>query len=186
MIKKKKSKIFKKKKTIGYKSKFKKTKPKRSYKSKDTKYKEITDTYPLLNNPQKYCGKTTHIHLRSSYEITYAFKLDKSENVLKWSSEDIVIRYLAPDGKWRRYYTDFYIKHSNGKEYIIEVKPAYQAKKLNEAEYMKLSEYGRHTYNVNRSKWKATQDYCADERKNGRKIYFRLVTEKELLMEEII
>ena len=127
------------KKKFGYKPKYKKIKKRKSYTTKEQNYKQIQNFYESLQHPEKYCGKENIITLRSSYEIKYVIKLDNSDLVEKWSSEDIIIRYLAHDGKWRRYYTDFYIKLKDGYEYIIEVKPVHETKKPNEKKFKTYS-----------------------------------------------
>jgi hypothetical protein len=37
--------------------------------------------------------------------------LDKNPSVVSWSSEEIIIPYKSPaDGKWHRYFVDFYVQ----------------------------------------------------------------------------
>ncbi len=160
--------------------------PKRKYKTQQTKYKQIQDFYPLLQHPEKYVGTNKLITLRSSYEIQYAIRLDNSDEVLEWSSEDIVIWYQYPLNESHRYFTDFYIKMKNGKEYVIEVKPIHETREpkkgKNEAAYNRAL----FTYEKNCAKWKAAKEYCANERLKGRNLWFRLLTETDLIKPEII
>ena len=56
---------------------------------------------------------------------------DRSDNILEWGSEEIIIPYRSPlDGKVHRYFPDFYVKvkQANGsiKKMIIEVKPKHE------------------------------------------------------------
>ena len=84
------------------------------------------------SHPRKYKGDITNIICRSTWEKKFCHYCDLNENVLEWGSEEFFIPYLAPDGKTRRYFTDFIIKvkENNGKvkTYVIEVKPFKQTK----------------------------------------------------------
>lgn len=171
------------------KKKKKRAAPKRKVFKKSTResrYVQIKNFYDALQNPQKYCGATKQVEMRSSYEIKYAIRLDNSPYVAKWSSEDIVIKYKKPDGRYHNYYTDFYIKFTSGKEYIIEVKPLTQTKQPIPTEYKSTISYKRaaYTFAVNMAKWKATEQYCIEERAKGRRIQFGIVTESELINED--
>lgn len=118
-----------------------------------------------LINPSKYKGERGNIQYRSSWELKMMRYLDMTENVLEWSSEEIVIPYLSPlDKKFHRYFTDFYakVKESSGdiKKYIIEVKPRSQRikpkKSKNKIKYIKEVK----TYAVNQAKWEAAEMWC--------------------------
>lgn len=106
---------------------------------------------------------------------------DLNENIIKWSSEEIIIPYKSPvDNKYHRYFPDFYIKYRNtsGKvlESLIEIKPAKQVKgptpqKSRSKKYItEVVEYAK-----NQAKWKAAEEYCKD-----RLWEFRILTEKDL------
>jgi hypothetical protein len=106
---------------------------------------------------------------------------DRNPNIIGWASEEFSIPYKSPiDGRWHRYYPDFIIKVKEKdnavRVKVIEVKPKKQTKapvpqKRITRRY--LQEVA--TYGINRSKWEAAQDYCAD-----RKWEFLVITEKEL------
>ena len=106
---------------------------------------------------------------------------DRNSNIVEWSSEEIIIPYKSPiDGKWHRYYPDFYIKindrdgHISSK--IIEVKPKKQClPPIPKTKITKkyISEVA--TWGINSSKWEAAKEYCAD-----RSWDFLIITEKEL------
>ena len=58
--------------------------------------------------------------------------LDENPSVIGWSNEEIIIPYLSPvDGRWHRYFPDFYVKVKNREgieeSLILEVKPKSQA-----------------------------------------------------------
>jgi len=94
--------------------------------SKDKKYYQISDLYPLLQHPEKYKGKRP-IQMRSSWETKFALKwLDININIIEWSSEEIIIKYFNPiKNRNARYFMDFSFKakNKNGdiKEFWVEI-----------------------------------------------------------------
>ena len=61
--------------------------------------------------PKKYLGNPTNIIYRSSWELKAMNYFDRNINIIEWSSEEIPIPYKSPiDGRWHRYFPDFYIK----------------------------------------------------------------------------
>ena len=62
---------------------------------------------------------------RSGWEEKYMIHLDGDEKVVAWTYEQIVIEYVSNirAKKIRKYYPDFYVKYSDGREEVIEVKP---------------------------------------------------------------
>jgi hypothetical protein len=132
-------------------------------------------------NPQKYRGNPSNIIYRSGWELKLMSHLDNHPDVLEWSSEEFFIPYKSPvDGRWHRYFPDFYVKKINKQgmieNSIIEVKPAAQTqppavqKKPTKRYITEVMTYG-----VNQAKWKAAAEYCAD-----RKWSFHIFTEREL------
>lgn len=90
-------------------------------------------------NVDKYRGNPDEIIYRSSWEHSFMKNLDTRDNVLAWSSEDIVIPYYSPldemmdppvYGKIRKYYIDFFFTKINAdgttQDYLVEVKPLAQ------------------------------------------------------------
>ena len=133
------------------------------------------------HNPQKYKGNPTNIIYRSLWELRLMRYFDSNENVIKWSSEEIIIPYRSPlDNKIHRYFPDFYVevKTSVGtiNTMLIEVKPAKQTK-----EPVKDPKHPRRflkevaTYGVNQAKWKSATEYC---QRCGWQ--FKIMTEKEI------
>lgn len=117
-------------------------------------------------NTAKYDGDHTKVQFRSSWERSFMRWLDMNPDVVKWSSETVVIPYISPvDDRKHRYFVDFKVKFTNGHVLLVEIKPDHQTKKpipkkgkkqitlLNEA----------HTYGVNWAKWKAAERF-AEER----------------------
>ena len=85
------------------------------------------------SNPTKYKGDPTKVIYRSLWELKFMRWCDGNVNILKWSSEEVVIPYKSPiDNRYHRYFPDFYVKmkSSTGKieERLIEVKPEKQVK----------------------------------------------------------
>lgn len=134
----------------------------------------------IPKNPQKYAGDVSNIIWRSTWERQVMNWLDLSENVIYWSSEELVIKYFSPvDNKVHRYFPDFIvkIKKRDGKvmTHVIEVKPEYQTKQPTQKRKTKRFLEESITYVVNQSKWKAAEEFCKD-----RGWVFQVLTEKHL------
>ena len=106
---------------------------------------------------------------------------DSNKNIIKWSSEEVIIPYRCPtDNRVHRYFPDFYIKYKDSKgklhEKIIEIKPAKQVKEP-KIQKTRTRKYVTEvmTYAKNTAKWVAAEEFCKD-----RKWEFQIMTEKEL------
>ena len=121
-------------------------------------------------NPNKYLGDPTNVIYRSHWELKLMSYLDKHPHVIKWCSEEIVIPYKSPiDGRWHRYFPDFYVEQINRskkkEKILIEVKPKYQTvppavqrgKKPTKRYINEVKTWG-----VNQAKWAAAEEYCKD------------------------
>tara|TARA_Y100000361_G_C10869560_1_gene193496 strand:- start:38 stop:478 length:441 start_codon:yes stop_codon:yes gene_type:complete len=134
-----------------------------------------------VKNLSKYKGDPTKVVYRSLWERKFMMYCDENTNVLKWSSEEIVIPYRSPvDRKMHRYFPDFWIQIRNSqgiKEGIlIEVKPKAQTsppRKKSRVTKRYLREV--YTYGINEAKWKAAEEFCKD---HGWK--FQILTEEHL------
>lgn len=132
-------------------------------------------------NPQKYKGDPSNIIYRSSWELRFMAFLDDHPDVIQWQSEEFFIPYKSPiDGKWHRYFPDFFVKkrNKNGliETVIIEIKPENQTKppkKQDKVTRKYLTEVK--TWGINEAKWKAALEFCKD-----RKWTFHIFTEKNL------
>ena len=115
-------------------------------------------------NIEKYKGSPSNIIYRSGWELDFMKYLDRQPEVLQWNSEEIIIPYKSPiDGKWHRYYPDFWVKTSNS-ESIIEIKPKKQTKPPKEnpkhrRRYLREVK----TFVVNEAKWKAAKEFCENK-----------------------
>lgn len=132
-------------------------------------------------NPQKYVGDPENIVYRSSWELKFMQWCDRSDSVLNYGSEEIRIKYYDPvKQKVRNYFPDFIIKvrEQSGeiKKYIVEIKPKKQTmapkpRKRTTKSYL----YEVYTFETNKAKWRAAEEFCKDNM-----IGFRIITEEEL------
>lgn len=110
-------------------------------------------------NAWKYNGKINRITYRSLWERRFMLYCDRSDQVLKWSSEELHIPYISPkDDRWHNYYPDFMVNTRDGRIILVEIKPHYQKK-----------------WKVNQAKWAAAQEYC-----DSKGYEFKVMTEQEL------
>ena len=131
--------------------------------------------------PEKYRGDPTNIIYRSLWERNCMRYFDQNPNVLKWSSEEVIVPYKSPiDGRYHRYFPDFLIRVKNKQGVLetimIEVKPFKETKEPKpQTRLTKKYLYEVKTWGINKSKWEAAIEFCKD-----RKWKFMIITEKEL------
>ena len=132
-------------------------------------------------NPRKYKGNPNNIICRSSWERKFCRWCDLNENILERGSEEFYIPYISPvDKRVHKYFPDFIVKvkESNGsiKNYVIEVKPKKQTQPpVKRSRVTKSYIYECTTFEVNKAKWKAADEFCKD-----RMLEFKIITEEEL------
>jgi len=98
---------------------------------------------------------------RSSWEKKAMKFFDTNKEIVKWASEPVKIPYYNPkENTIRNYYPDFYIEFSDGRKFIVEVKPLSQTTDV-----------------VVQAKAKAAIEWCVNNHHN---INFIFLTEKEL------
>ena len=133
-------------------------------------------------NKSKYLGDVNNIVYRSSWELKMMRWCDRNPSVLKWNSEDVVIKYFSKaDNKMRNYHMDFYVVCRTIKgdisKILIEVKPYSQTippkKRGRKSEQTYLSEI--YTYQVNKDKWEHAEKFA---RQNG--MIFKIFDEYDL------
>ena len=115
-------------------------------------------------NPQKYVGDVKGIVYRSLWERNTFRWIDANENIVAWNSEEVVVPYIcATDNKVHRYFMDLWFKTSDGKTYIVEIKPKRQTQPPKEPK-RKTRRYIKEslTYIKNQSKWEAASEFAAD------------------------
>ena len=65
----------------------------------------------IPKNISKYIGDYTKIICRSLWERRFCKYLDSNRNIIRWSSEEVVIPYYSTvDKKTHRYFPDFYVE----------------------------------------------------------------------------
>lgn len=132
-------------------------------------------------NVSKYMGDPTNITYRSGLELKLMRYLDLHQDVLGWSSEEVVIPYRSPiDNRMHRYFCDFFVRmrdaDGNIGHLLVEVKPLAQCR-----EPVKKSRASRRflmevrTWGVNKAKWAAAKAYA-----DSRGWRFVIMTEKEI------
>lgn len=131
-------------------------------------------------NPHKYIGDYNNIIYRSLWERKFMIFCDRSDNILKWSSEEIAIPYYFHiDKKMHKYYVDFIIqvkeKDNQVKTYLVEIKPLAQTSKPIRKKTTKKYLREILEWEKNKSKWKSAIQYAKE--KNWE---FKIITEKDL------
>lgn len=129
-------------------------------------------------NKDKFIGKQAVY--RSGLELKFFRFCDDNKNVLKWSSENVVVPYVSPlDGRVHRYFVDNFISIKEGnkiKNYLVEIKP-YRQTKPPTTKYRKKAHllYEQRQWAINTSKWESAKKFC---KKKGWD--FLIITEKDL------
>lgn len=129
-------------------------------------------------NKNKFIGKQAVY--RSGLELKFFRFCDDNKNVLKWSSENVVVPYVSPiDGRVHRYFVDNFISIKEGdkvKNYLVEIKPSRQTKPPT-TKYKKREHilYEQRQWAINTSKWESAKKFC---KKKGWS--FLIITEKDL------
>lgn len=129
-------------------------------------------------NPAKYVGDVTKIRYMSSWELELHKFFDGNPNILRWSSEEIVIPYFfVLDKKIHKYYPDYWIEYKNRAgdiiQEVIECKPLSQTRAPRGSR--KTNMYEQATYVKNQCKWSAAEEWC-----KHRGFRFRVVTERSI------
>ena len=132
-------------------------------------------------NCDKYKGDPTGIIYRSLLELRFMVYLDKTNEILEWSSEEIVVPYVSPlDQRRHRYFVDFFVRKrmSDGSVQcsLVEIKPKGQtyAPKISKRKTKRyLNEVM--TWGVNSAKWEAAHAYCV-----YRGWTFQIITDHDL------
>lgn len=140
-----------------------------AYKFKQGKYKP--------KYPDKWVNPDNIVY-RSGLERKYFKYLESRKEIKLIASEEFFIPYWSPvDRKEHRYFVDLMVQTTNGKVWIIEIKPQSQTVPPKKTKRKKESTYLQEalTYEVNNAKWKAAREFCA---KNN--YIFIIATENDL------
>jgi hypothetical protein len=139
--------------------------------------------YFTPENPDRYIGPTPIIY-RSSWERKFCIMCDTKDNVLKWSSEPVGIKYRSTmDKREHTYYPDFYMKTKGEEgpiEWLVEIKPEAQIKKprpplKKSKKALESYKFLAEQYVKNTDKYKYAQAWC-----ESRNMRFIVLTEKTL------
>ena len=116
--------------------------------------------------PKKYIGDPTKVVYRSLLEKRFMLYCDKTDAILEWGSEEVIVPYKSPiDNRMHRYFVDFLVKLKNKdgiiETLLIEVKPKKQCKAPKRPE-RKTRTYFTEVKNwgINSAKWKAATEYA--------------------------
>lgn len=121
---------------------------------------------------------------RSKLEMQFMQICDSNPNIVEWSSEKVIIPYFNSVKQGNaRYFIDFYIKTSDGRKFLIEVKPDRQMKSaingvkntLRKGVKRSTLLYESAMAQMNRDKWEAAKEWAKKKGMN-----FIVVTEKTL------
>lgn len=131
-------------------------------------------------NYKKYDGDPTNVIYRSSWERIVLNWLDLSQNVVSFSSEEVVIPYYdETQQKMRRYFMDikatFRMKDNSLKTYLVEIKPFKETQPPRNIKNKRVLMEALATYQTNQCKWRAAKAYCEE-----RGWHFMIVTEYEI------
>jgi hypothetical protein len=115
-----------------------------------------------VKNPKKYEGDHTKVTYRSLWE-RHAFKwADDNPDVLKWSSEEVIIPYLYEvDNRYHRYFMDLKLVYKEG-TMLVEIKPDKETRIPTGNKKTKRYLNESFTYVKNINKWNAAQEYCKE------------------------
>tara|TARA_R100000234_G_scaffold48613_2_gene29099 strand:+ start:1765 stop:2208 length:444 start_codon:yes stop_codon:yes gene_type:complete len=130
-----------------------------------------------VKNKSKYDGDFTNVIYRSLWERQFFRWCEDNKDVVKWSSESVVIPYKCKtDGKMHRYFMDVKVRFRNGKTFLIEIKPESQTQPPKQPK-RKSKKYIKEvmTYAKNISKWEQAEKYATQ-----RGWEFKIFTEKTL------
>lgn len=113
-------------------------------------------------NASKYDGDPTKVYYRSLWERQVFKWCEANSQVVKWSSEEVVIPYRCKtDNRIHRYFVDLKIKLANGTVYLVEIKPKKEISPPKKPSRQTKKYIGEvMTYAKNISKWEAADEYC--------------------------
>ena len=117
-----------------------------------------------VKDRKKYVGDPDKVVYRSLWERNAFRWVENQPNIVEWGSEEVIVPYICEtDRKVHRYFIDLYFKTTDGKKYLIEIKPSKETKppkKPARQSRRYLSE--ALTYVKNQSKWKAANKFAQE------------------------
>jgi hypothetical protein len=130
-------------------------------------------------NQEKFIGDTAIF--RSSIELKFFRFCDSNPNIIRWGSENVVIKYFDPVlSKNRKYHIDNYVEIKEGniiKKYLVEIKPFKQTQEPKVTKKRKKAHllYEQSQFKTNTAKWQYAREFA---KKHG--MEFIIITEKDL------
>jgi len=116
-----------------------------------------------VKNREKYEGDPSRVFFRSLWERQVFKWIDDNPQIVKWSSEEVVIPYRCQtDNRIHRYFMDVKMVMEDGKTFLVEIKPKSQTRKPKTRRKTKAYLKEVMTYAKNESKWLAANEYCKD------------------------
>jgi len=115
-----------------------------------------------LKNPSKYEGNPTKVFFRSLWERQTFRWADECSDIIKWSSEEIVVPYICKtDNKVHRYFVDLKLTFKDGRIFLIEIKPQKETQPPKQP-VKKTRKYINEvmTFVKNQSKWEAANKFA--------------------------
>lgn len=116
-----------------------------------------------VQNPRKYQGDPSKVVYRSLWEKSVFMWCDSNSNVVKWSSEEVIVPYLYDvDKKYHRYFPDLKITYKDGTTILVEIKPGKETVPPKRPDKSKRYLNEAMTYVKNMNKWEAAEEFCKD------------------------
>lgn len=116
-----------------------------------------------IKNHNKYEGDPDKVTYRSSWEKACFVWCDSNPDVVKWSSEEVVVPYKWDiDKKMHRYFVDLKVTFKNKKTILIEIKPDKETAPPKRPDRSKRYIGEAMTYVKNMNKWEAANNFAKD------------------------
>lgn len=116
-----------------------------------------------VKNIKKYQGDPDKVTYRSSWEKACFIWCDSNPDVVKWSSEEVVVPYKWDiDKKMHRYFVDLKVTFQNNKTILVEIKPDKETAPPKRPDKSKRYIGEAMTYVKNMNKWEAANSFAKD------------------------
>lgn len=144
-------------------------------------YYTIINENKYLQPLDRHMNKELKPQYRSSWELIFYRYCDSNSTIAKWGVEPFPIEYISPiDLKKHRYYIDVFVEFTNGKKFLVGIKPykeTLQPKPPKTTSVRSEIRYQKEikTYLVNKAKWEAARVFAA-----SKGLEFIIITEREL------
>lgn len=157
-----------------------------------SKYKQFKQGNFYPRHMEKCLNEKGDIVYRSKLERDFMVVCDNNPNVVKWASEKVVVPYFnSGKNRMARYFVDFFIELSDGRRFIIEVKPFKEAQVISDpsllAKRMAKSKAKATTLMIeafnatqNKEKWEAAKKWAKDHTTPQHPMAFMVITEKDI------